>query len=248
MFWETFLWAQALAIGVSVAGYLLVGPVIDHVWYRLRADEAEDWKLQPHRWPTDEQRRRARRLGVLNMVTCGFAGGCVVTWRELGGWTALSSDPLAHGPAWLFLAVLVDLAILDFGLYWMHRGLHHPWIYRRFHLVHHRFRAPFADTYVAMHPVEQLFYLVVIGLPVFTVPQYAGSFLVALGYTWAIGILDHSGVRAELPLPLHTSNQFHDDHHIYVNANYGHHTAVWDHLYGTARMRPRPAAVVAEAS
>ena len=102
----------------------------------------------------------------------------------LGGWTTLSFDPWAHPVLWLPLAVVVDVAMLDFGLYWAHRILHRPWLYRRVHLVHHRFRAPFLFTYTAVHPAEQLLYTLVVLVPLVTVPQHAGSYLIALAYTW----------------------------------------------------------------
>jgi lathosterol oxidase len=179
--------------------------------------------------------------GVGNISMAGFLGGCAAAWISLGGWTALSFNVADYGLPWLFLAVVVDIAVLDFGLYWTHRLMHHPTVYRHIHHLHHQFKAPFLFTYTAMHPAEQILYTSVMAIPLFAVPQHAGSYLAAVAYTWIIGMIDHSGVRVELPLPLHTTSRFHDDHHIYVRCNYGHHTYLWDMVYGTARFRDQPA-------
>jgi lathosterol oxidase len=58
-------------------------------------------------------------------------------------------------------------------------------------------------------------------------------------YTYLIGMIDHCGIKVNWPLPLHSGNRFHDDHHVYFHCNYGHHTQVFDQLHGTMHRQDR---------
>jgi len=58
-------------------------------------------------------------------------------WGEVKGYSKLYSDPQAYGgiPYMLF-SIAAFLVFTDFGIYWIHRWLHHPILYKRLHKVH----------------------------------------------------------------------------------------------------------------
>lgn len=58
-------------------------------------------------------------------------------WGEVKGYSKLYSDPQAYGgiPYMLF-SIAAFLVFTDFGIYWIHRFLHHPILYKRLHKVH----------------------------------------------------------------------------------------------------------------
>jgi Delta7-sterol 5-desaturase len=64
-------------------------------------------------------------------------------------------------------------------------------------------------------------------------------YALVIAYTYLIGMIDHAGVRVRWKLPFHGDNRFHDDHHIHVRGNYGHHTALFDRLHDTVHVAPR---------
>ena len=111
----------------------------------------------------------------------------------------------------LFLSYIV----IDVWFYWTHRLLHWGPLYRHVHKMHHRFKAPTAIAAVYAHPVE------------FLLGNTAGVILGPLltnahpytAYAW-VGLClcttcaSHSGYKA-------ASAQKHDDHHKYVDCNYG---------------------------
>ena len=59
---------------------------------------------------------------------------------ELRGYSKLYDNIEEHGFPYLFLSVLLFLAWNDFAVYWTHRALHTPLLYKRVHKVHHLFK------------------------------------------------------------------------------------------------------------
>jgi lathosterol oxidase len=207
-----------------------------HWWFyaRRRADAAR-WKLQPARWLRPSLQRHAVILGGINLTFGSIIGGTFVWHALCGGWTALYFDARKLGLGWLILSALVTYFAVDAGLYYTHRLLHHPRLFRHIHRWHHRYVAPTVFTTTAMHPVEFFIFTFALLWPAFVIPMHVGVYVLVVAYTYFIGMVDHFGIRISLRLPFHSDNRFHDDHHIYFQCNYGHHTAVFDRLHETTR-------------
>ena len=63
-----FLETQAWSLGISLGGFLLGGGAL-HWWFYVRQPErAREWKLQPERWLSAAQKRRALWLGLANLA------------------------------------------------------------------------------------------------------------------------------------------------------------------------------------
>ena len=90
-----------------------------------------------------------------------------------------------------------------------------------------------------MHPLEFLFFQFFVLLPAILVPMHWAVYILVVGYTYLIGMIDHCGIKVSWPLPMHSGNRFHDDHHVYFHCNYGHHTQVFDVMHGTVRREDR---------
>ena len=216
---------------VSVVTFWGMGGVAHWWFYVRRRADAGAWKIQPGRFLTPARERQARRLGGINILAGAVVGGTLAWHVQRGGWSSLHTDG-RDGIAWLATSFLLCVAMMDAGLYYSHRALHHRWLFRRIHRLHHVFVAPTVFTTLAMHPVEMAVFVVFVFLPAFVIPMHAGVFIAALAYTYLVGMLDHAGIRVRLRLPFHTFG-FHDDHHIYVHCNYGHHTTLFDRFHRT---------------
>lgn len=74
---------------------------------------------------------------------------------EVKGYTKLYDFPSeAPFPLYNYLQYPLFIAFTDFGIYWIHRGLHHPLIYKRLHKPHHKWiiSTPYASY--AFHPLD----------------------------------------------------------------------------------------------
>ncbi len=239
--WAMFV---AVSVGVSIVTFWGVGGLIHYVFYVRRRAAAPAWKLQPARWLSPRMTRHAFWLGSANIVMGAVIGG-TFAWRVAGGgFSLLYFEPDPWGLGLVGLAYLPVSAILlffaiDAGLYYSHRALHGRFLFRHVHRWHHRYTAPIIFTTTAVHPIEFLTFELFLVLPTFLIPAHAGVYVAVVAYTYFIGMVDHSGIRATWKLPLHTNNRFHDDHHVYFHCNYAHHTMLLDRLHGTVRCTGR---------
>jgi lathosterol oxidase len=236
---QSLLVSIGISVVVSLVTFWGIGGLIHWWFYVRRRAEAEQWKLQPKRFMKPELVRHAFWLGSVNIVMGGIVGG-VFSWNVVrGGWSSLYFDPLEHGVPWLIASALVGFFTIDAGLYYSHRLQHHKKWFRYVHRWHHRYTAPVMFTTTAVHPLEFLLFQFFVLLPAILVPMHWAVYIVVVLYTYLIGMIDHCGIKVSWPLPLHSGNRFHDDHHVYFHCNYGHHTQVFDQLHGTMHRQDR---------
>ena len=128
----------------------------------------------------------------------------------------------------------------DFYLYWVHRLLHKPLLFRWVHHWHHCSRIPSPLTAFATHPVEAGANALFIPLAFSTVPI---NVIVVLWVTLQVQlhtVVLHCGREPfphwwifAWPMKWFATPLFHDAHHSSVAGNYGFYTTVWDSLFGT---------------
>ncbi|MAV01365.1 MAG: desaturase, partial [Rhodobacteraceae bacterium] len=81
----------------------------------------------------------------------------VTTWLMANGYVPVNN--FSSNPLW-FILVLIFLPIWSaFHFYWVHRLLHFPFLYKRYHALHHRNINIGPWSGLSMHPVEHLLYL-----------------------------------------------------------------------------------------
>ena len=92
------------------------------------------------------------RSQVLNsMVSTGIVFG--VTWLAYD-WLYVDQ---ARSVWRMGLEAVGILALYDFGYYLLHRFVLHEWkVGRKWHMVHHRIRTPYAKDSLFIHPTETL--------------------------------------------------------------------------------------------
>jgi len=115
-----------------------------------------------------------------------------------------------YGVPYYILSWVMMFAIHDTYFYWMHRAMHHPFLFKHVHLVHHKSTNPSPWTAYAFHPIEGF-------LEAMIVPMYPKGF----HKTW-IGKYINTSVA-------------HNLHHDKFHGNYGLYFLIWDRLFGTIR-------------
>lgn len=138
-------------------------------------------------------------------------------------------DPKYSDISWVVWGsrMFLLLALSDLIFYLFHYLLHHPWLYKHIHKIHHEWKAPVACRALYAHPVEHL-----VG-NVF--PFYAPLYFLELSWNtlllWMIitsvnTTCVHSGYSLG-----YLKNNKHDLHHQKFNVNYG--VFIWDAIFGT---------------
>lgn len=74
---------------------------------------------------------------------------------EVRGYAKLYDAP-EQGPGrwYLYMQFPLFIGFTDFCIYWIHRALHHPLLYKRLHKPHHRWIMPTPYASHAFHPVD----------------------------------------------------------------------------------------------
>jgi lathosterol oxidase len=234
---SSWLGYVGVSLLVSVVTFWGLGGCVHYWFYVRRRHQAAAWKLQPGRWLNAAQARHALWLGSVNLVGGALLGASFAWYLRGGGWSLVYFDAHRYGALYLPIGGLLHFVAIDAGLYYSHRALHHRALFRHVHRWHHRYIAPTVFTTTAMHPVDFLVFFFFLVLPAFVIPVHVAVYVAVIFYTYFIGMVDHVGVRVRWRLPLHASNQFHDDHHQFFHCNYGHHTLLFDRLHGTVRRK-----------
>nr|CAB3448306.1 unnamed protein product [Digitaria exilis] len=162
-----------------------------------------------------------------------------------------ASASFAQGLPWwnskgLVMAALLHVGPVEFLYYWLHRALHHHYLYSRYHSHHHASIVTEPITSV-IHPfAEEVAYFALFAIPLLTVVATGtGSVVVANAYLVYIDFMNYLGhcnfelvpkllfdVFPPLKYLMYTPS-FHSLHHTQFRTNYSLFMPLYDYLYGT---------------
>lgn len=145
-------------------------------------------------------------------------------------------DTTSDGPGlWYDILQLPMFVIFtDFCIYWIHRGLHHPLVYKNVHKPHHKWIMPTPYASHAFHPLDGFAQ----GLPYhifpFFFPLQKVTYVVLFVFVNFWTILIHDGEYVYNSKVINGA-ACHTLHHLYFNYNYGQYTTLWDRLGNSYR-------------
>jgi lathosterol oxidase len=153
---------------------------------------------------------------------------------EIHGYSFLYENIDDYGLWYLFAQFPIFLMFTDFGIYWIHRGLHHPLIYKQLHKKHHKWIMPTPYASHAFHPVDGWAQSVPYHIFPLVLPLHKASYLVLFTFIniWTVMIHDGEYIANS---PIINGAACHTMHHLYFNFNYGQFTTLWDRLGGSYR-------------
>ena len=158
------------------------------------------------------------------------------TVQEIGGWP------------WYVATMVLYFALVEIGIYWMHRTLHtNKWLYKHIHMLHHKYNKPETLTpwaSIAFHPIDGMMQACpyVLALPL--VPCHYLTHFLLLFFTaiWATYIHDAMDFNIE---PI-MGSKYHTVHHTHYIYNYGQVFTFCDRIWGTYRRPDGPTGVPSE--
>lgn len=199
-------------------------------WLRYRIQEA---------FPPHSQVAYEVRWSIIN-TSCSGLATIFIYYLINDGQTSMYFDLSAYSWSYFALSVFLCIAGYDTWIYWQHRWLHTPFLFKHVHSVHHRVSNPTAFAAFAQHPVETFMGNIYFILFLIFVPMHPFALALAGAYMFGIGILAHHGyefypsgfTRHRLLGWINTSTH-HNMHHRHVGCNYGNWFNYWDTLMGT---------------
>lgn len=135
-----------------------------------------------------------------------------------------------------WLAIVVSscafIVFTDCFIYWIHRFLHHPLVYKTVHKTHHKWKIPTPFASHAFHPLDGFLQSCPYHIYPFLFPLhkvlYLGLFVVV--NLWTVSIHDGDYRVPGLLQPFVNGAAHHTDHHLFYNYNYGQFFTVWDRI------------------
>lgn len=121
------------------------------------------------------------------------------------------------------ISVTTFIMFTDCMIYWIHRGLHIPFLYKRLHKTHHLWKVPTPFASHAFNPVDGFLQSIPYHIYVFLFPmhKYVYLFMFVFVNFWTVSIHDGDFRVPSLLKRFVNGSAHHTDHHLYYNYNYG---------------------------
>lgn len=146
-------------------------------------------------------------------------------------------DTTADGPGMWYniLQFPLFLVFTDFCIYWIHRWLHHPIIYKRLHKPHHKWIMPTPFASHAFHPLDGFAQSIPYHLFPFIFPLQKMAYVALFAFVNLWSVMIHDGEYLTNN-PVVNGAACHSLHHSRFEVNYGQFFTAFDRLGGTYRM------------
>jgi sterol desaturase/sphingolipid hydroxylase (fatty acid hydroxylase superfamily) len=172
-----------------------------------------------------------------------FAGVTVLLLATpIRQYTTFYIQPDQYGMFYFWSAFFIMLLMHDTYFYWTHRMMHHPALFRYFHLVHHKSTNPSPWAAYSFHPLEAIVEVGIVPLFLFTIPihkihlPFFFLFMIVHNIYGHLGYeLSPKGFARNLIGRWIVTSVNHNQHHQYFKGNYGLYFTFWDRMMGTLR-------------
>ena len=237
MNWDWF-WKNYQLIGTRYALLACIGFLLFYVLFRQKFL----YKKIQRRFPKNKDLVREIAYSVTTMAIFSFVSAAVFTYPPLSSHNTLYKNISDHGWWYYMLAFPLMLVLHDTYFYFTHRIMHHKWLFRWFHLVHHQSTNPSPWAAYAFHPLEAFVEIGILFVFMFTIPIHKTHLLIFFLFMIVYNVYGHLGYelypkgfsKSSIGKWINTSIN-HNQHHQYFKGNYGLYFLFWDRLFGTIR-------------
>ncbi|MFD2513031.1 sterol desaturase family protein [Pontibacter locisalis] len=232
---EKLFWGFYLLLALR---YVLIAGLAFLIFYVLMPKRLLARKVQAL-FP--KQKDYVREVGYSFFTFLVFAlVGVVISSKAVLPYTQIYSSISDYGWDYFMLSVVLALLLHDTYFYWTHRLMHHPRLFKLFHLTHHKSTNPSPWAAFAFSPLEAVVEAGVIVFIVLLIPIHKYAILLFLLLMTIYNVYGHLGyeiyparvVNSRLGKWLNTSTS-HNMHHKYFKGNYGLYFRFWDELLHT---------------
>ncbi|KAK2460976.1 hypothetical protein APHAL10511_007446 [Amanita phalloides] len=156
---------------------------------------------------------------------------------EVMGYSKLYNGVDTYGYFYFFASIPLFLVFTDYCIYWIHRWLHIPFLYKIFHKPHHKWIIPTPFASHAFHPVDGYLQSVPYHLFIFIFPLHRMLYLVLFVFVnfWSILIHDSDMITGHPLEKIINGPAHHTLHHLYFTVNYGQYFTWADRYNGSYR-------------
>ena len=176
----------------------------------------------------------------LRTILVFVAMDIVIFDKNVMGLFKIYEDVGQYGWIYFWISIPLILLIHDTYFYWTHRAMHHPKLFKFFHLTHHRSHNPTPFTAYSFAPGEAVVEYMFVPVTFMLIPVHHSAMYIVLTIMIFKNAMGHCGYElmptswARWPvLGWLTTVTHHDMHHEKANGNYGLYFTFWDRWMGT---------------
>jgi Delta7-sterol 5-desaturase len=232
-------WGQVVYVFLlSLVRYLFIAGIAFLIFYVWKRRKPLLQKIQV-KFPQGSDYRREVLYSLLTFVIFAMVP-FVLNNEYIKPYTTIYRDINLHSTGYFIFIFPVMLLIHDAYFYFTHRMMHHPKLFRFFHIVHHKSTNPSPWASFAFNPTEAVIESGIIYVFAFTIPVHFIHIFVFLIFMTVYNVYGHLGYelfpkgfnRHWLGKWFNTSVN-HNMHHQYFKGNYGLYFTFWDRIMGT---------------
>ncbi|RHN60529.1 putative aldehyde oxygenase (deformylating) [Medicago truncatula] len=236
----SFIWVERDPTYYLIFPYILVRMLHNQIWISIS------------RYQTAKGKRRIVDKGLeFDQVDRETNWDDQILFTALMFYILYTIFPMAANLPWwrtdgVILTAILHAGPVEFLYYWLHRALHHHYLYSRYHSHHHSSIVTEPITAVTHPFAEMLAYFTLFLIPMLTTLFMKKSSVVALyGYIFYIDFMNNMGhcnfeffpkklfsYFPQLKYLTYTPS-FHSLHHTKFRSNYSLFMPIYDHIYGT---------------
>ncbi len=232
-------WARTLLV-VSSRYFIVAGIafVLAYVVYK-RAIAYK--KIQPA-FPNTSDYKREIGYSIITMLIFACVPTFLLKTPSIVVHTLFYRNIAQHGIPYFCFAFVLMLFMHDTYFYWAHRLMHHPRMFKYFHLVHHKSTNPSPWAAYSFHPLEAVVEVGIYVVFLFLIPIHLYHLVFFFLFMIVYNVYGHLGYelypkgfnKTWVGKYINTSVA-HNQHHKHFKGNYGLYFTIWDHLMGTVR-------------
>ncbi len=221
--------------------YFIVAGLAFLIWYVWKGKNWLPKKIQP-KFPLNNDYKREIIYSCITIFIF-----TAIPWLILGNpaikkYTQWYDDMGKHGYLYFWSAFPLMLVMHDTYFYFTHRLMHHPKLFRLFHLIHHKSTNPSPWAAFAFHPLEAIVEAGILVIFLFAIPVMKAHLFFFFLFMMLYNVYGHLGWevypgnfhRTRIGKWINTSVN-HNQHHQYFKGNYGLYFLFWDRVLGTIR-------------
>jgi lathosterol oxidase len=221
--------------------YFLIAGIAFLIFYVIFSQRFSRIRIQT-KWPKITDHRRDVFYSIITIIIFGALPVIFLENDKIRPYTWLYQDISDYGWVYFFLAFPLMVLIHDAYFYWTHRMMHHPKLFKWFHLIHHKSTSPTPWTAYSFHPLEAVIETGIFVVIIFIMPFHQIHLAVFFTIVFVYNVYGHLGY--ELFSPKFHKTKFgkwvstgtaHNMHHQFFKGNYGLYFLFWDRWMGTLR-------------
>ena len=234
----TFDWVLLIFLRNTALLFLVAGSL--HLYLHVRKAQGDRFKFLKREMATNNKSFKFNDQVYDNMFWSIASGVTVWTGYEVLYLYSLANEwisvaPFAEHPIQFFAWILCFPLIRGIHFYFIHRLLHHPFLYKHVHITHHRNVNTGPWSGISMHPIENLIYQ---SSPLihFIIPTDPVIVIIHLVLVTLNPAFTHSGFEKIMNKDtkiLDSADFHHQLHHKYFDCNYGNMDIPLDVWLGT---------------